>query len=165
MSNYDDATNTLSDLECAVLDMRTTDLEDVNEALDNLDSKFNDHERELNYCSDDFEELERWRECGFDVEDIEGMEDQIADLETDLKAEQTLIKELKVGYEGSDELKIERDNLMVRNDTQRKIILACFAHLRELHSATSEEVIGQIIQAGNVPDHVLIAGPEGQGHA
>jgi len=161
MSNYTDAADTIRDLECAIIDLRQTDLEDVGEALNNLRSKFNNHECEFNYMSDDCEELERWRECGFDVEDIEGMEDEIKDLTEDLKTVKAEVEHVYEKIDNSPELV----NLRVRNNTQRKIIMACFEHIRELHSETDESIISRLVAAGNVPDLPRIDGPAGQGHA
>lgn len=85
MSNIDDLENAMQDVEYGISELESTQLSEVLEAVEKLQSKYNDAERELGYVKDDLEELEGFQGTGFDVDDIEGMEQEIEDLKAEIK--------------------------------------------------------------------------------
>jgi chromosome segregation ATPase len=173
MSNYYDASNAMDDLGSTISDGRNTDLEGVNSWLDDLDTVFNRAESELNYCADDFEELEQWRECGKDIDEINTLDDEAGEREADIRALQRKAAEQEVEIFALEskveelEAKPEVDpteyaNLKLRNENQQVLILACFNRLREIGDMCS---VNDILNDAYRPDVPLLTGPEGQGHA
>jgi Xaa-Pro aminopeptidase len=127
MSNYDDVTNKMGDLEYAINDLGSTTLEDVNDKINEIGSMFGDLEREVNYLDDDFRELEDYRELG-EISEVQEMCEQAEAKDPD-----------------------ELAKLKEAHENQRLVIHALLAKLREVQGAVTEDEIMRVITtAGKV---------------
>jgi Xaa-Pro aminopeptidase len=127
MSNYDDVTNKMGDLEYAINDLGSTTLDDVADRISEISGIFDSLEREVNYLDDDFRELEEYRELG-DITEVQEMCE-------------------KAEAKDPDELA----NLKEAHENQRLVIHALLTKLREVQGAVTEDEIMRVITtAGKV---------------
>jgi chromosome segregation ATPase len=140
MSNYDDVTYAMGDLEGGIDELLSTEVNGLLGQIDEVQTQFGKVERELSYLEDDFEELERFREIG-DINDVEEISEKVADLEEDLETAKAALAD--------DKVRVELENLKVYHENQRNVIHALLRKVREVHKSLSEAEIVQVMNEAN----------------
>jgi pantothenate kinase len=140
MSNYDDVTYAMGDLEGGIDELLSTEVNGLVGQIDEVKTQWGKVERELSYLEEDCEELERFREIG-DINDVEEICEKVADLEEDLETAKAALAD--------DKVRVELENLKVYHENQRNVILALLRKVREVHKSLSEAEIAKLLNEAN----------------